>query len=1356
MAKVSQYGQKSASRPKRSQRRVSLEALEERALLTSIVDLGTLPGGIESEPTGINDSGEVVGYSISGDNVYNAFLYSDGTMSDLGTLPGDIDSHATGINDYGDVVGYSTSAGNVAHAFLYDGEMTDLGILPGGNDSFAWGINDSGDVVGAADTDHESTDAFLYGDGMMSDLGTLAGGSNSTALAINDSGEIVGWSDAADGRYASLFSGDGGAPVALGTLPGGGASVATAINDSGDVVGYAYTSAGEQHAFLDADGTILDLGTLAGGDTSEALGINDSGDVVGWSETADGVRAFLYSSETGMVDLNSLLPRGSGWVLTTATAINDNGQIVGQGYSATGTDALLLNPSVIVPTSLAWDDAGGGVDYSYTISDGDLPEPTTVQLDWASGTTVNTIIGDPIVSTTTETAPGTYDLSATSAQLGAPPPGATELLEVADPDNLITSADPSKVISLAISGLWTGAGPDDLWSDGSNWEGGVAPGAGADLIFPSGAQQLKSQDDLGLTFNSITTGDNYEFSASGFLGTNDLTVQQGSLQLDDSATVMGTVTVMSGTTLTVGADATLDDQGAITVETGGIMDDEGSVTVDANGSLLIEGRLIVGTSASLDGEGSLTVTNDGAIDDFGQVSVGDTDPLTVSQGSLLVGANASLSDNGILTVDADASLAVYGTCTVNGDGTLDLLGFGSVGQGATLTISNGSLTEGTSGVLNNVGNVAVGANGSVAVGGSLTLVGTSGGQGSTGDNLGSIPITPNTPASTELEEQATQVAENADVGSDLITTLAEMYVKGLPEDIVTVQAADNLASWAEGVSSAASAVKYGADSSVLVSALRTNDQQRFAAGFNKLIRDILTDAAGAAAGLTAAYVTTATAVADDGASLPAVPLAALLGKIGGSFAYGVYYDQYLATGVTAQGSALFTRIKSGSTSATGGAGGSLSDGGSVTVQSTGDLDDEDAITVAVGSTLDAFGKLTEGASGELNTSGTVTVEPDGILDDFSPAVIDAGGTLNDEGAATVEPGASLDVDGTLDIANAGSLDIYGATVLEATALYQPLGTVTVQPDAYLGPPVLPRVISQPVDQTVPAGQQVSFTAAASGEPATTVQWQMSSDGGIDFSNVPGATSTTLTFTATAAQSGDEYRALFTNSSGSVATAARTLTVNPVQAVLALSGLIVTYDGAPHFATVTTDPPDLTGVTVTYSQNGVVVPAPTQPGSYSVTAMLDNPNYTATSATGTLVINAAAPLTITGEQPLFRRKTNKKGKPVGKSVLSAFLFDFSEALSPTSATSAANYQVDTITTKRVKKQTKRILHPITSFSVTYSPANDSVALTFAVKQTFRTGGQITVVGGPPFGVTGAALSGNVVFTISPGGRQISAQ
>ncbi len=190
-------------------------------------------------------------------------------------------------------------------------------------------------------------------------------------------------------------------------------------------------------------------------------------------------------------------------------------------------------------------------------------------------------------------------------------------------------------------------------------------------------------------------------------------------------------------------------------------------------------------------------------------------------------------------------------------------------------------------------------------------------------------------------------------------------------------------------------------------------------------------------------------------------------------------------------------------------------------------------------------------------------------------------------------------------------------------------------------------------------------------------------------------------------------------------------------------------------------------TATTNANGVasltgVSLAGLSAGSYStaVTASFaGDSTYASSSASGTLNVRAATPLIITSEQPLFNRKHNKKGKPIGKPVLSGFLFDFSQALSATSATNNANYQVDTVTTKRVKKQTRRILHPITSFSVAYSAANDSATLTFAGKQTFKKGGQISLLGGSESGITGASgaeLAGTKVFAISPRGQSIVAQ
>jgi hypothetical protein len=94
-------------------------------------------------------------------------------------------------------------------------------------------------------------------------------------------------------------------------------------------------------------------------------------------------------------------------------------------------------------------------------------------------------------------------------------------------------------------------------------------------------------------------------------------------------------------------------------------------------------------------------------------------------------------------------------------------------------------------------------------------------------------------------------------------------------------------------------------------------------------------------------------------------------------------------------------------------------------------------------------------------------------------------------------------------------------------------------------PVAPTVTTNPLNNTVAAESSVSFTAAATGTPAPTVQWQVSTDGGNTWSNVTGnatATTTTLTFTVTESDNGYQYRAVFTNSSGSATTSAATLTV----------------------------------------------------------------------------------------------------------------------------------------------------------------------------------------------------------------------
>jgi hypothetical protein len=137
--------------------------------------------------------------------------------------------------------------------------------------------------------------------------------------------------------------------------------------------------------------------------------------------------------------------------------------------------------------------------------------------------------------------------------------------------------------------------------------------------------------------------------------------------------------------------------------------------------------------------------------------------------------------------------------------------------------------------------------------------------------------------------------------------------------------------------------------------------------------------------------------------------------------------------------------------------------------------------------------------------------------------------------------------------------------------------------------------------------------------------------------------------------------------------------------------------------------------------------------------------------------AAAPPTIVGEQVVPTTIThNSHGKPIGKPVLT-FVFQFSTAMNPATVADKSNYQLDSISTKKVKKQVKTVLHALAIQSATYSASTNSVTLvTNATKTTFPKGGQLTVIGSPSGGVesaAGAFPTGNAFFTISPNARSI---
>jgi MBG domain-containing protein/thrombospondin type 3 repeat protein len=144
------------------------------------------------------------------------------------------------------------------------------------------------------------------------------------------------------------------------------------------------------------------------------------------------------------------------------------------------------------------------------------------------------------------------------------------------------------------------------------------------------------------------------------------------------------------------------------------------------------------------------------------------------------------------------------------------------------------------------------------------------------------------------------------------------------------------------------------------------------------------------------------------------------------------------------------------------------------------------------------------------------------------------------------------------------------------------------------------------------------------------------------------------YAVTATLENDDYQATPASGTLVIAKAPATLTV----------GTEFVYDGTAKQAMITTSPAGLTVVMVTYTLNGVPVATPIDAGAYQVLARLENPNFDAPDARGTLTIKQATPLirwaspaAILAGTPLNAAQLNATASGVGGVALSgSFLYD----------------------------------------------------------------------------------------------------
>jgi probable HAF family extracellular repeat protein len=233
-------------------------------------------------PSGINGTGQIVGYTLGGEQTHG-FLYTNGDVTSI-MAPGSRNTFAYGINNAGQIVGSASGSTSSTYGFLYANNNFMIISVPGSGSTIARGINDNGQIVGTAIDSGGRQNGFLYNAGTFTAL-TVPGNLNTYAYGINNSGQIVGTFSNSDGHQSGFLYNKGNFTTI--DVPDSTDTLAYGINNLGQIVGsfiddngtHGFVYASGTFTTLDAPGVPSNIGTLA-------VGINDSSEVVGFATTA--------------------------------------------------------------------------------------------------------------------------------------------------------------------------------------------------------------------------------------------------------------------------------------------------------------------------------------------------------------------------------------------------------------------------------------------------------------------------------------------------------------------------------------------------------------------------------------------------------------------------------------------------------------------------------------------------------------------------------------------------------------------------------------------------------------------------------------------------------------------------------------------------------------------------------------------------------------------------------------------------------------------------------------------------------------------------------------------------------------
>ena len=302
-----------------------------------------------------------------------------------------------GINDNGDVVGYYQNGLSFPQGFvLKNGTYTAITGRPGSIAVIAYGINNSGQIVGNDGPSGQSS-AFLLSGGVYSDV-AYPGCSYNVAYAISNNGKIVGACQLGGATIMYILS--GGVYTKL-PDPGQPASP-TGINNNGDVVGNFGGSVG----FLYRGGTYTSIPGPSGAITAQVSGINDNGQIAGYDESkVSGLledHGFLFSGGS-YTPLD--VPKQPGELLF---GINNNAWVVGGFGFNVGAGFMGMPTVALSVTSVTPNEVPAGLSFEMTVNGTGFLANAVVQWNgtalsttFISSTQLNAFVPASLFTTTT-------------------------------------------------------------------------------------------------------------------------------------------------------------------------------------------------------------------------------------------------------------------------------------------------------------------------------------------------------------------------------------------------------------------------------------------------------------------------------------------------------------------------------------------------------------------------------------------------------------------------------------------------------------------------------------------------------------------------------------------------------------------------------------------------------------------------------------------------------------------------------------------------------------------------------------------------------------------------------------------